>query len=224
MMMFGQYLGAVEETVAVFKRVYPEINLTAADCQEGRWIDAVASIGGAATPEALMGRYNRDKGKFKAKSDYVTKPVPKEAWIKVCSYLEQGPSGAYVYLEPYGGAMAEIAGDAIAFPHRAGNLYVIQYQARWGEAGGDAQQIAWLRRLYKFMAPFVSHSPRAAYVNYIDLDLGITGQGSGAQAVAQAEATWGGRYFVQNFRRLVDIKTKVDPLNIFQHPQGIPPL
>lgn len=74
-----------------------------------------------------------------------------------------------------------------------------------------------MRDLYKYMEPSVTHSPRASYVNFLDLDLG-TGQGSVEEA-----RIWGEKYFGANFDRLVDAKTKVDPANNFNNPQSIPP-
>ena len=79
------------------------------------------------------------------------------------------------------------------------------------------------------MSSYVSKSPRAAYVNYLDLDLGTndwanaTGGTSGSKSVARA-ASWGDRYFFTNFDRLVRAKSKVDPENVFNNAQSIPPL
>lgn len=40
----------------------------------------------------------------------------------------------------------------------------------------EAQKhIHWVRMLHRYMTPYVSRSPRAAYFNYRDLDLGING-------------------------------------------------
>jgi FAD/FMN-containing dehydrogenase len=65
-------------------------------------------------------------------------------------------------------------------------------------------------------------------VNYLDLDLGTndwmnaTG-GTSNDSVGHA-ASWGERYFFMNFDRLVRAKTKVDPGNVFNNAQSIPPL
>jgi hypothetical protein len=71
------------------------------------------------------------------------------------------------------------------------------------------------------MTPFVSKNPREAYFNYKDLDLGINHNGK--------KSYWEGRvygikYFKGNFKRLVKIKTKVDPGNFFRNEQSIPTL
>ena len=72
--------------------------------------------------------------------------------------------------------------------------------------------VEWLRSFYAFMASYVSKNPRAAYVNYLDHDLGTndwmnaTGGTSNNGSVGHA-ASWGERYFFMNFDRLVQAKT-----------------
>ncbi|KAE8797840.1 Reticuline oxidase [Hordeum vulgare] len=79
------------------------------------------------------------------------------------------------------------------------------------------------------LTPLVSKDPRAAYVNYLDLDLGVNNWtraagGSSPQAVARARSSWGRAYFGKNFDRLVRAKMVVDPGNVFNNAQSIPPL
>uniref|UniRef100_A0A251UF21 Putative berberine/berberine-like protein n=1 Tax=Helianthus annuus TaxID=4232 RepID=A0A251UF21_HELAN len=58
---------------------------------------------------------------------------------------------------------------------------------------------------------------KGAYVNYIDLDLGV-----GSETYEEA-SVWGERYWKrENFKKLIRIKAKVDPENFFRHPQSIP--
>ncbi|MCO5569635.1 hypothetical protein L7F22_023351 [Adiantum nelumboides] len=40
---YGQYLGTTVETLALMGKIYPELGLSAMDCKEGKWIEAVAS-------------------------------------------------------------------------------------------------------------------------------------------------------------------------------------
>ncbi|KAL8538566.1 hypothetical protein ACS0TY_000545 [Phlomoides rotata] len=72
------------------------------------------------------------------------------------------------------------------------------------------------------MTSYVAKSPRAAYFNYRDLDIGrnnIIGSTSYNEA-----SVWGFKYFKNNFRRLVAVKSKVDPSNFFRNEQSIPPV
>jgi FAD/FMN-containing dehydrogenase len=89
--------------------------------------------------------------------------------------------------------------------------------------------MGWLREWYAFMAPYVSKNPRGAYVNYVDLDLGTnnwtnaTGGALSTNAAVSHAAAWGRSYFLDNFDRLVTAKSKIDPGNVFNNAQSIPP-
>lgn len=71
------------------------------------------------------------------------------------------------------------------------------------------------------MTPFVSKNPREAFFNYKDLDLGINHNGKNSYEEGRV---YGVEYFKDNFDRLVQIKTKVDPRNFFRNEQSIPTL
>jgi len=90
-----------------------------------------------------------------------------------------------------------------------------------GEAS-EATHLKWIRSMYDFMKPYVSKDPRTSYENYKDFDLGINEKGR-STCFKQA-SSWGYSYFKENFKRLVQIKSKVDPGNFFWHEQSIPPL
>ena len=170
---------------------------------------SIAGLSGPTT--SLLIKRQASLSYFKATSDYVEKPLTKQAIGGALDILQKNTRG-WVILEPYGGVMNKISSSAIAFPHRGRNLFVIQYQAVWPSEDGSPDQalIAWLNGLYSYMAPYVSYYPsRAAYVNYIDLQLG-----NGVVA--------GKHYFGPNFAKLVQIKRRIDPTNIFNEPQSIP--
>eukprot|EP00253_Pinus_taeda_P032676 PITA_32676 len=141
-------------------------------------------------------------------------PIPPSAWHGAWKFLEELPRNSYVLLDPLGGIMDQIPPSAIPFPHRAGNLHSIQYQITWNDPSEDVESIAWIRRLYQYMAPYVSDSPRAAYVNYLDLDLGVAPNG---MDTVEEGRSWGEKYFVNNYDRLVKIKSTIDPNNVFRN-------
>ncbi|MCO5604938.1 hypothetical protein L7F22_059113 [Adiantum nelumboides] len=216
---YGKYLGTTVETLAPMGKIYPELGLSTMDCKEGKWIEAVAFIAEVEVKD-LKSRNNRDKGYFRAKSDYVRVAISKEGIKGALAKLEENAGKGYFIIDPYGGIIDTIGAGAIAFPHRAGTLYNIQFIAAWpGDAQGtqDAAPIEWIRNLYAYMARFVSHSPRVVNVNYIDLDLGTS------SSYAQAKSSWGQSYFLSNFASLAHIKAQFDPFNVFSHPQSIPP-
>ncbi|KAL0373005.1 UNVERIFIED_CONTAM: Berberine bridge enzyme-like 24 [Sesamum calycinum] len=89
------------------------------------------------------------------------------------------------------------------------------------EVQNSNRYISWIRKLYSYMAHHVSKFPRAAYVNYRDLDIGVNNN-EGKISYARA-SIWGIKYFKNNFDRLVRVKSAVDPKNFFRDEQSIPP-
>lgn len=67
--------------------------------------------------------------------------------------------------------------------------------------------------------PSVSKSPRSAYLNFRDIDLGRTNKYT---SYLEAEAG-GSKYFKDNFKRLALVKASVDLDNFFGNEQSIPP-
>ncbi|ERN08152.1 reticuline oxidase [Amborella trichopoda] len=223
----GMYLGNVTYALYLINGVFPELEIEYDECLEMSWIESIVFFSGlkeGSTFENLKDRFLHDKNYFKAKSDYVRTPIPKIGLEKVLRILEEEPKG-YVILDPYGGKMARIPWDSIPFPHRANTLYAIQYLVAWNKEDNSKADgyIHWLRGFYQYMTPFVSQAPRAAYVNYVDLDLGTMDMNSTDGLVQEARA-WGEKYFLGNYDRLVRVKQQCDPDNVFSNPQGIPPI
>ena len=218
----GMYLGRLPRLLKLVNDIFPEMGMVAADCNETDWIGSVIYTAVANGYSAdLRNRYLKTKRYFKNKSDYVKSPIPASALQGAWKIMEQKPDSSLV-LAPMGGVMNRIPSTRIPFPHRAGNLYEIQYILNWDEASEDAESVDWMRMYYEYMTPYVSKSPRAAYVNYVDLDLGHA-DANGTSTVQQAKS-WGEKYFGGNFLRLVRVKTKLDPSNVFKNAQSIPPL
>ncbi|XP_004486494.1 berberine bridge enzyme-like 8 [Cicer arietinum] len=217
------YLGDSKSLVSLMNKSFPQLGLKESDCIETSWIKSVlfwTNINLTEKVEILLDRQPQSLNYLKRKSDYVKKPISKKGlegiWKKMIE-LE----GAILYFNPYGGKMAEISSKETPFPHRAGNLWKVQYQANWNEAGKDVADynINLTRKLHKYMTPFVSKNPREAFFNYKDLDLGINHNGKDSYIEGRV---YGVEYFKDNFNRLVEIKSKVDPDNFFRNEQSIP--
>ncbi|XP_016646983.1 PREDICTED: reticuline oxidase-like protein [Prunus mume] len=222
--IIAEFLGNADQLVSLLGKQFPELGLKEEDCKEMSWIESVLwwdNYDNGTSPDVLLDR-NPDHANFlKRKSDYVQTPISKSRlellWKKM---IEIGKIG--LVFNPYGGMMSRIPASATPFPHRAGNLFKVQYSVSWGEAGAEAENnyTTDTRRLFRFLTPFVSKNPRSAFLNYRDLDIGVNKFGN--RSYEQGKV-YGLKYFNDNFDRLVKVKTAVDPENFFRNEQSIPP-
>ncbi|KAK7363245.1 hypothetical protein VNO77_05379 [Canavalia gladiata] len=217
------FLGRADEVVTLMGKEFPSLGLNKENCSEMSWIGSViwwANYDNATKPEVLLDRNVNSATFLKRKSDYVQKPISKDGlegiWNKMIELRKTG----FVF-NPYGGKMGEILSNATAFPHRAGNLFKIQYSVNWDEPGIALENnfTSMARSLHSYMTPFVSNSPRSAFLNYRDLDIGTNNFGKNSY---DEGVVYGVQYFGNNFERLVKIKTMVDPENFFRNEQSIP--
>jgi len=216
------FLGDSERLLSFTNASFPKLGLLRSDCTEMSWLESVLfwTDPPLGTPTDLLRRTPPSLVHFKRKSDYVQKPIPRDGlegiWKKMIEL--QVPQLTF---NPYGGKMWEIPATERPFPHRAGNLWKVQYATDWNESGQEKANyyIDLTRQLYSYMTPFVSKNPRQAFLNYRDLDLGINHNGKESYLEGRV---YGIKYFQENFNRLVKIKTKVDPGNFFRNEQSIP--
>ncbi|KAL6198523.1 hypothetical protein ACLB2K_028312 [Fragaria x ananassa] len=149
---------------------------------------------------------------LKGKSDYVKRPISKEILNSIFDKMMNMYETTHMQWNPYGGRMNEISESETPFPHRSGNLFMIQYWTYWMEKGieNTNKYLNLSRNLYESMNPYVSKSPRDVLQNYRDLDIGsnVLDQNSIEHA-----RVYGRSYFKGNFERLVRAKSAIDPQN-----------
>lgn len=109
-----------------------------------------------------------------------------------------------VFIGHVGGAAGRVAADATAFPQRSSH-FVMNVHARWREPDMDAACIDWARGLFDAAGPYAAGT---AYVNFMPED-----------ELDRVEAAYGA-----NYRRLIEIKRKYDPSNLFRMNQNIRPV
>jgi hypothetical protein len=102
-----------------------------------------------------------------------------------------------------GGAVSRVARDATAYNHRDGQ-YVMNVHGRWADAAKDEACIGWARSLWQAAAPF---STGSVYVNFLTQEEG--------HRVPEA--------YGENYKRLVTLKNKYDPKNVFGVNRNIRP-
>ncbi|KAG8385179.1 hypothetical protein BUALT_Bualt03G0015000 [Buddleja alternifolia] len=220
------FLGRVHELLPIMQDSFPELGLVEQDCIEMSWIESTLFFAGLRNEslDVLLIRTPQTGIYFKGKSDYVRRPIPIQGLRGIWRFLnEEVENTAQLQFSPYGGVLNTFSESETPFPHRSGNIFMIHYGIFWTR-GGNAESerhINWIRRLYSYMGRYVSRSPRAAYFNYRDLDLG---RNAGRNTSYEQASVWGFRYFKNNFNRLVRVKSMVDPSNFFRNEQSIPPL
>ncbi|KAD6453917.1 hypothetical protein R6Q59_015679 [Mikania micrantha] len=220
------YLGNSRDLVNLLDKDFPELGLQESDCIEMSWVESVLYYTGfpIGTPTSvLLSRTPQRLNPFKIKSDYVQNPISKQDFEYIFERMKELENQMLAF-NPYGGRMSKISEFAKPFPHRAGNIAKIQYEVNWDELGDEAENrfLNFTRLMYDYMTPFVSKNPREAFLNYRDLDIGINTHGRNAYVEGMV---YGHKYFKEtNYRRLVRVKTRVDPDNFFRNEQSIPTL
>ena len=106
-----------------------------------------------------------------------------------------------IFIGHIAGAANRVAPDAMAYAHRDAR-FVLNVHGRWDSPAEDARCIEWARAFFRASAPYAS---AGAYVNF------MTEEESGRVAAA----------YGANFTRLVEIKKRYDPENVFHHNQNI---
>ncbi|XP_071727457.1 berberine bridge enzyme-like 21 [Rutidosis leptorrhynchoides] len=218
----AHFMGDSNKLLDLMNTKFPELAVKKEDCLELSWAQSVlywANLDYKLPEEILLERNSDTVNFLTRKSDYVQNPISKSGWVSIFNKLaELGKCG--FYLNPYGGRMDELPESATPCPHRAGNLFKIQYSMNWVEDDPSLEEkyLNQTRVLYAFMTKYVSKNPRCSYLNYRDLDIGVM-TGTGVSAYNS-----GKMYFKGNFDRLVKVKTAVDPDNFFRNEQSIPPL
>jgi FAD/FMN-containing dehydrogenase len=139
------------------------------------------------------------------RSEFV-KSMPDDLIEAAVSAFERVPSPlSAVLFEQFGGAVRRVPRDDTAFDQRDSdyNLVII---SRWTDPAAAAENVAWARATSDAAKPFTTGR---VYVNYI---------GAG-EAPDRVRAAFG----ADKFERLVAIKRKYDPKNVFKYNQNIPP-
>ncbi|MFT4036679.1 MAG: FAD-binding oxidoreductase [Thermomicrobiales bacterium] len=156
------------------------------------WAEAAVDLAGPNAPHAT----------FKNASAFAARPLSPEAIAIAVAQMAAAPAPSnLVSFFSLGGAIATVPPGATAYPHRRA-LFDIQYQAYWQEAWEAEANIAWIDGFRAALAPYTS----GAYVNYVDADL----------------PDWAVAYYGRNLNRLMRVKARYDPGNVFGGPQRVP--
>jgi len=109
-----------------------------------------------------------------------------------------------IFVGTIGGQTARVAAQAMAYSSRDAN-YVMNVHARWESAADDERCIGWAREFFARSQPFASGG---AYINFLTQD-----------EVDRIAFAYG-----ETYQRLVELKKKYDPTNLFRMNQNIKPV
>ena len=119
-------------------------------------------------------------------------------------YLETLPDPqSDVFFAHLGGAQSRVSDDATAYQGRSAE-YVLNVHGRWSDASQDESCIAWCRDLWNAMGQYATGE---AYINFMT-----------EEESARVESAYGSSY-----QRLVELKNRYDPSNLFRLNQNIRP-
>ena len=125
----------------------------------------------------------------------------------IAAHVEHGPAVPYVsstmHIYPINGAAHRVQPDATAFAYRDANFATVIVGV-WPDPAQNEANIAWVRRYYEATEP---HSEEGGYVNFMAGD-----------DQDRIRANYKG-----NYDRLVQIKRRYDPDNVFHMNQNIRP-
>ena len=123
------------------------------------------------------------------------------------AHLEHGPKvpvvNSTVHIYPINGACHRVASDATAFAYRDATFATV-IAGMWPDAADNEDNIKWVRDYYDATAPL---SEEGGYVNFMSGD-----------DQERIKANYKG-----NYDRLVEVKRKYDPDNLFHLNQNIKP-
>jgi len=126
---------------------------------------------------------------------------------------EQRWAGTGIDIHHMGGAFARVPEDATPFPARGARFWLNIYGV-WEDAADDAPRTAWVRAFAEDMQPF---STGGLYVNFMGRE-GTTDSAATTAAEAARQV-----YGSEKLTRLVSLKRRYDPQNLFRLNHNIPP-
>jgi hypothetical protein len=134
--------------------------------------------------------------------------LPEDGFATVIEQARKRPSAnSKIFLEFLGGACARHPKEATVFDHRDSpfNLLII---GAWQDEEQDDINRTWARDTWQAMQPYASEG---VYVNYLG-----TESDEGINRIPSA-------YGAGKYERLLGLKKKYDPANLFRMNQNIPP-
>ncbi len=122
----------------------------------------------------------------------------------ILGYVEKLPDPqSDIFFAQLGGAQGRVSDDATAYQGRSAK-FIMNCHGRWSDASLDESGIGWCRNVWSAMGQYATGE---AYVNFMTEEEG-----------GRLESAYG-----SSFQRLVELKNRYDPTNLFRLNQNIRP-
>jgi FAD/FMN-containing dehydrogenase len=169
-----------------------------------RYLD---ELGTTDVPDERAATKQRPRVHLFTKSEFFGRPMPADTIAALVDHLAQAlgrDESREVAFIPWGGAYNRVRPDATAFAHRD-ELYLIQHLLALDADVAEFERKAardWLTRSWAIVHP---HGSGGVYPNFPDPDL----------------SDWPRAYHGDNYDRLLRVKAKYDPHNVFRFEQSL---
>lgn len=190
----GVYLGHSKEELEALLAPFTALNPIKTEMQYVPYIEAVKIAAG-------KGRwlpFFKFKNAFLDKSNF---DASKAADV-ITEFMLKATPIDYIIISQLGGVNDIIPPTSTAFVHR-NKLAWVHINAQWEDQYQAASKYDWITSFYEHLLPYLDYQ---VYQNTPDLDI----------------VDYLPRYYGENLPKLVDIKRKYDPENVFHYAQSIP--
>ncbi|MGG2055965.1 FAD-binding oxidoreductase [Lysinibacillus pakistanensis] len=139
----------------------------------------------------------------KRSGSFIERPFPHAAIVQMKEFLAKPPNrNTTIWQQSLGGAVGQVAPNRTAYYYRNA-LMAQEYNTSWKKPKEEEKNIRWVENVRRTLSPYTTGD----YVNFPDRYI----------------KDWLTAYYGRNVRRLREVKSKYDPLNVFHFPQSIPP-
>jgi FAD/FMN-containing dehydrogenase len=136
-----------------------------------------------------------DEGHPHSKSEFIAQRLPEDAIDALLAHLRVAPAPAELDFSPWGGAYTRVAREATAFAHRDAR-FLLKHAVVVDPGAPDGAARDWLARSWEIAHP---SGTGGVYANFPDSDLD----------------DWDAAYHGANRERLLAVKRRYDPENVF---------
>ncbi|ANX11095.1 hypothetical protein ABE41_003690 [Fictibacillus arsenicus] len=200
----GEFYGKASELwrlITTLIKAYPPKKI---EVNNVPYIDAVKMFGGMipGMEEYSVSHGDPDAHPFKNTGAFARELLPPKAIKILKNFLSNAPSSEnLVELQALSGRVSEVRSRETAYVHRKA-LFNLQYITKWENEWEACANTRWVEGLRDCLLPHAD----GAYVNFHD----------------NCIDNWLEQCYFKNLPRLIEVKTKYDPENLFRFPLGIP--